>query len=191
MTISMSDIICVTNRRLCEEDFLTRIEKIAQSDVKAIILREKDLSADDYKKLAVSVLEICHRYGTKCILHSHEEIALELMADGVHLTMDMLRNLKEKKVFTGVSCHSVAEATEAESLGADYIIAGHIFVTDCKKGLPPRGLDFLSEVCRNVSIPVYGIGGINKNNIESVLSAGASGGCVMSGFMRGDNQFGI
>ena len=49
---------------------------------------------------------------------------------------------------------------EAERLGATYVTAGHIFTTDCKKGLPPRGLDFLKNVCDAVTIPVYGIGGI-------------------------------
>ncbi len=45
-------------------------------------------------------------------------------------------------------------------MGASYLTAGHIYATDCKRGLPPRGLGFLKEVCREVSIPVYGIGGI-------------------------------
>ena len=42
---------------------------------------------------------------------------------------------------------------EAERLGATYVTAGHIFTTDCKKGLPPRGLDFLKNVCDAVTIP--------------------------------------
>lgn len=187
MIICMSDIICVTNRKLCEEDFLVRIERIVRTDVKAVILREKDLSDDEYRKLAVSVLDICRKYRKSCILHSHADIAVELKADGVHFTMDMLRNMKEKRCTIGVSCHSVAEAVEAETLEADYIIAGHIFATDCKKGLEPRGLDFLKKVCESVDIPVYAIGGINSNNIESVIDAGASGSSIMSGFMRGEN----
>lgn len=186
MTICMYNVICVTSRKLCEEDFLTRIEKICNSGIKSLILREKDLSAEDYRQLAEKVVSVCHKYGTECILHSHMDIATELNADGVHLTMDMLRNLQEKHCKTGVSCHSVSEAVEAEKMGADYIIAGHIFETDCKKGFAPRGLDFLKEVCESVDIPVYGIGGINKDNIESVINAGASGGCIMSGLMRGD-----
>ena len=67
---------------------------------------------------------------------------------------------KEKFTKIGISIHSVEEAKEAEQLGASYLTAGHIYATDCKRGLPPRGLGFLKEVCREVSIPVYGIGGI-------------------------------
>ena len=84
----------------------------------------------------------------------------------------------------GASCHSLEEALEAERLGCTYIIAGHIFATDCKKGLPGRGLDFLKSICENVSIPVYAIGGIDSSNIEAVRNAGAKGACVMSGFMQ-------
>ena len=64
------------------------------------------------------------------------------------------------------------------------LFAGNIFETDCKKGLPGRGLSFLQEVCKQVSIPVYGIGGITPDRMEQLLLAGASGGCMMSGFLK-------
>ena len=86
----------------------------------------------------------------------------------------------------GVSVHSVAEAQEAERLGADYLTAGHIYATDCKAGLPPRGLEFLEEVCRSVQVPVYGIGGVHigSGQLDEMLARGAAGACVMSGMMR-------
>ena len=73
---------------------------------------------------------------------------------------------------------------EAERLGAAYVTAGHIFTTDCKKGLPPRGLEFLTDVVNAVKIPVYGIGGIDEENITKIMECGAAGGCMMSGFMK-------
>ena len=84
----------------------------------------------------------------------------------------------------GTSVHSVAEALAAQNAGATCLTAGHIFDTDCKKGLPGRGLDFLRSVCQQVSIPVYAIGGIDSGNIGAVRGAGAAGACVMSGLMR-------
>ncbi len=182
----MCEIICVTNRNLCDESSLLRIEKICETKIGTIILREKDLPVNEYKHLAENVIAICHKYNKKCIIHSHIDVAVELNADGLHMTMDMFRNLEYKKIVTGVSCHSLSEAIEAQTLGADYIVAGHIFETDCKKGLAPHGLDFLSKICENVDIPVYAIGGINKNNIPLIEKAGAAGCCIMSGLMRGD-----
>ena len=84
----------------------------------------------------------------------------------------------------GVSVHSADEAAEAERLGASYVTAGHIFATDCKKGVPPRGLEFLRGVCEKVKIPVYAIGGINAENAKSAVGAGADGVCIMSALMK-------
>ena len=84
----------------------------------------------------------------------------------------------------GASCHSAQDAQLAASLGCRYITAGHGFATGCKKDLPPRGLDFLQEGCRAVSIPVFAIGGIGPENAARAAKAGAAGVCVMSGLMR-------
>lgn len=184
----MSDILCVTNRHLCQENFLERIAKIASTHPVGIILREKDLSEKEYRELAEKVLKICRKYEILCILHSFANVAKELNCTALHLPFPVLRSLvaEEKNSFSilGASCHSVEEALEAEKLGCTYITAGHVFETDCKKGLPGRGLDFLKNVCENVSIPVYGIGGIAPDNMEEIRKAKAAGACVMSSIMN-------
>ena len=183
----MCEVLCVTNRLLCREDFPVRIERLAKAQPKGIILREKDLSESEYRSLAQAVMEICGRYGTPCILHSFADIAIELGVNNLHLPLHILRELPpgKRSCFTaiGASCHSVEEAKEAEALGCTCIIAGHVFDTDCKKGLPGRGLDFLKQVCESVSLPVYAIGGINAENAAQAINAGARGVCVMSGAM--------
>jgi len=83
-----------------------------------------------------------------------------------------------------VSVHSLQEAIRAEESSANAILAGHIYETDCKKGLPGRGLEFLTSIIEQVDIPVYAIGGIDQFNIEEVASAGASGACQMSYYMK-------
>lgn len=187
MIMCMSDIICVTNRKLCREDFLTRIERIASCKPSGIILREKDLCSDDYEELAARVMKICARYKVRLILHSFVDVAIKLGADSIHLPLPILRNLsrEQKSHFTqiGASCHSIGDAIEAQTLGCTYITAGHVFETDCKKGLPGRGLDFLGKICEEVSIPVYGIGGIDSTNVPLVRSKGAKGICLMSSLM--------
>lgn len=187
MIISMYDILCVTNRKLCNIDFLTRIEQIAASHPAGIILREKDLAEADYALLAEKVLNICRKHNTPCILHSFYRTALRLDCRRIHLPLTILRTLtgEDKAAFEsiGASCHSIEEALLAVQLGCTYIIAGHIFETDCKKGLPGRGIPFLKELCTCVPVPVYAIGGITSANIASVREAGAAGACIMSGLM--------
>lgn len=84
----------------------------------------------------------------------------------------------------GTSIHSVDDAVFAESHGADYITAGHIFTTDCKKGLPGRGIDWLKSICNAVSIPVYAIGGISDANVSMLSDCNISGYCMMSASMK-------
>lgn len=187
MIISMSDIICVTNSQLCRGDFLSRITEIAACRPNRVILREKHLSGAEYALLAGRVMEICQRYDVPCVLHSFVKEAIALGAENIHLPMHLLRTLRQDRQqfrMIGASVHSVQEAQEAEQLGAAYLTAGHIFDTDCKKGLPGRGLDFLSAVCQSVGIPVYAIGGITGANIGAVRNAGAAGACVMSTLMQ-------
>ena len=84
----------------------------------------------------------------------------------------------------GTSIHSVEDAVFAESHGADYITAGHIFTTDCKKGLPGRGVDWLKSICNTVSIPVYAIGGISDANVSMLSDCNIAGYCMMSASMK-------
>lgn len=183
----MSDILCVTNRGLCKESFLVRIAKIAAAHPAGIILREKDLEEKKYRELAGEVMEICKKQDTLCILHSFPGVAMDLNCTALHLPLPVLRSLsnQDKSRFTilGASCHSLEDAMEAERLGCTYITAGHVFDTDCKRGLPGRGLHFLKEICESISIPVYAIGGICADNVTDVRKSGAAGACVMSSAM--------
>lgn len=186
--ITKSNVICVTNRQLCTEDFLFRMEKIAKSGVKAIILREKDMQEADYKMLAKQVMDICKRNNTQCILHSFISVAMSLKHKAIHLPMSQLETLsksaKDHFEILGASCHSVEEAIVAQNLGCTYITAGHVFETECKKGLQPKGIQMIRDISNIISIPVYGLGGITADNTEAVINAGAKGVCIMSGFMK-------
>lgn len=190
----MYKILAITNRHLCNNDFLTQIQDICSLNEKntviksvSIVLREKDLSENDYKDLAAKVMKICEKNNTECILHNFYNVAKELNCKKIHLPLHVLKSksdvCKEFKVI-GVSIHSVSEAIEAVNLGATYITAGHIFATDCKKDIPPRGLGFLSSICSLVNIPVYAIGGISISNAQEAINAGADGICIMSGLMN-------
>ena len=204
-----TNVVCVTNRRLVKAyaetagkmnftkkreemssftPFLEKIEEAAKKQPAFIILREKDLPPVTYRELAIKVLEICENAGVSCVLHYFYKEAIELGVKKIHLPLHILEIMteREKNCFEviGVSTHSVEQAKMAEELGASYITAGHVFVTDCKKGLAPRGLGFLKEVCESVDIDVYAIGGISKENMSSCIAAGAKGVCMMSGFMK-------
>ena len=195
----------ITNRKLCENENLERqIEKIFSAYEKKIILkkfeivtltlREKDLDKNEYLNLVEKIYPICKKHKINLILHQNYDLNLDdkYMIEGLHLSYEIFKSLnknireglikKYKRI--GVSIHSLDEAKEVESLGATYVVAGHIFKTDCKKGLEPRGLNFIKELSSILTTPIFAIGGINKENSNLVLNSGAFGVCMMSSLMK-------
>jgi thiamine-phosphate pyrophosphorylase len=186
----MFEIIAVTDRRLYRgRDFPERVRQIAASGVSGVILREKDLPPSEYAVLAGRVMAICRENGVELIAHTFADAAIRA---GCRMLQLPLRVFSEAPgacagLSVGVSVHSAEDARLAVSLGAGRLIAGHIFTTAGKEGVPPRGLDLLAEICRLVPVPVYAIGGVNVSNIREVKRAGAAGACLMSPFMLTDD----
>ncbi len=186
--------IAVTNRKLCRDGLYRQVKRLCNLDNKpfAIIVREKDLSEEEYIALAQPVMELCSRFGIKCVFHSFYEGALSCGVRAIHLPLPVLLenpNIVEAFDEIGVSVHSAKEAVLACEKGADYITFGHIFATDCKKGLAPRGVEALKGVVDTVkerfpAVCVYAIGGINSENAVQCFESGADGVCVMSEAMR-------
>lgn len=195
----------ISNRKLCENENLEKqIEKIFSAyqrkiilenfEIVALTLREKDLYKNEYLKLVEKIYPICQKYRIDLILHQNYDLRLDNKYNikGLHLSYNTFKSLnknireelikKYKKI--GVSIHSINEAKEVEMLGANYVVAGHIFKTDCKKDLEPRGLEFIQELSSALIIPIFAIGGINQENSHLVINNGAFGVCMMSSLMK-------
>ena len=198
MTDGYSRLIAVTDRKYFfdredpEKAFFRQLERLFSLDLKAVVLREKDLVLEEYLRLAEKVKGIAGE-GRRCrlILHQYPEAAEALGIDAVHLPLHILRELREKSPerlngfrTVGTSVHSTEDARIAVQCGASYLFAGNIYETTCKPGLEGRGLAWLKEVAGSVNIPVYGIGGITPGRMKEILETGAAGGCMMSGSMR-------
>ncbi|SHS14799.1 thiamine-phosphate pyrophosphorylase [Mycobacteroides abscessus subsp. abscessus] len=122
---------------------------------------------------------------SKVILNGPSSVALAGGVAGVQLSHRGEDVLKVKKNYpmlrVGCSVHSLREALEKEKKGADFLLFGHVFESNSKPGLRPRGLHALQEITAYVSIPVIAIGGMIPSNVQEVLTAGASGVAVLSG----------
>ena len=186
----MCNVVSVTAKPLCKGDFLQRIRKISDSEVQYIILREKYLSEQEYYSLAKEVLSVCDK--EKLIIHNFIGTAESLGIKKIHLPFSAFKELNGRRNFdiVGTSVHSVDDAAFARENGADYITAGNIYETDCKKGLKGKGVNFLRNVCESVDIPVYAIGGINADTasgFKAVTEKNFAGVCVMSLLMQCEN----
>lgn len=179
-------MIAVTNRELVAGDFLEQIRRVCRQRPKAVVLREKDLSLEEYIRLAEQVRKVCEEENVPLYLHGYAQAAKALGIRRLHLPLDGLRTLKNPAEWEvlGTSCHSVEQMEEAVALGVSYLFLGNIYETDCKPGLPGKGLELLREVCEKCPVPVYAIGGVTMERMEEILKAGAAGGCMMSGFMK-------
>lgn len=179
-------IIGVTNRKLCH-DFYGRIAEISKMDLEYLILREKDLSYKELKIMAKKIKDILLDSKIKLIINGNINVACAVEAFGLQLSFKDFSEAVAKNYdgVIGVSIHSLREAIESETLGASYLLYGHVFETDCKKGVTPRGLVELKEICSRVKIPVYAIGGIDEENYKSVINSGAYGVSIMSSLMKG------
>lgn len=169
---------------------IERLAKLTELRPQAVILRAKALDKAAYRTLALQAQQSCEAAGIPLILHSDWQLARELGISMLHLPLALLRQISEyeRAYFTwlSTSVHSVGEAQEAQALGATVLIAGHIYTTQCKAGLAPRGLGFLQNVCSAVNLPVYAIGGISFDASQhaELQANGARGACVMSAYMR-------
>ena len=181
-------LIAVTDSAACPRPLPKQIERLAKLTElrpQAVILRAKPLDKAAYRTLALQAQQSCKAAGIPLILHSDWQLARELGISKLHLPLAFLRQISEyeRAYFTwlSTSVHSVEEAIEAQALGATMLIAGHIYTTQCKAGLEPRGLGFLQSVCSAVSLPVYAIDAAQHAELQA---NGARGACVMSAYMR-------
>lgn len=178
--------------RECRERQLRAIALAAAAGCRLIQIREKDLSVKDLCEFVGAAIRVARPHGARVLVNDRVDVALATGADGVHLrtsslssadTRKITRNQRTSEFLIGVSTHSLAEAQQAEAEGADFVVCGPVYPPLSKKiEGPVLGLAGLSEICRRVSLPVLGLGGIQMDNVADVLSCGAAGIAAISLF---------
>lgn len=164
---------------------LAQIRAAAAAGVDWVQIRERHAPARELLALAKAATDACDGRA-RVIINDRLDVALAAGAAGVHLrgtsvpAREVVRWCRAGNApagfLIGVSCHSVAEAREAESAGASYLFFGPVFETPSKKSFgAPQGIARLAEVCRSVRIPAIAIGGVNEENAAQCLRAGAAG----------------
>jgi len=165
------------------------VEGALRGGVRAVQLREKDLSGRELHELACRLRELTSRYGAKLILNERLDIALAVGADGVHLGENSIPLRQARKVageglLIGVSCHDREKALAAQDNGADFITFSPIFFTPSKAPYgEPVGTERLAEVCRLLRVPVFALGGIKREKVRTVLGHGAHGIALISAIL--------
>lgn len=178
-------LYAITDRNNLKVDSLElAVKDVLKAGVKIIQLREKELSYEEFLKVGKLIKSICKEYGATLIINDNIQIAVELGADGVHIGQSDMSLCEVKKIagdmLVGVSVKTVEEAKKAELGGADYLGVGAVFPTGTKLDADKIDFETLEKICKNVSIPVLAIGGINLDNLHLLKDTGITGVAVVS-----------
>src|ERR1051325_8018075 len=167
----------------------TIAQQMIDGGVDLIQLRGKHQSIGELADLVGDLHELTANSCTPLIVNDHAEIARRVPVEGVHVGQDdesieIVRQKTAREVIVGKSTHSLEQARAAEAEGADYIGFGPIFATPTKPDYAPIGLGDIRRVHAEVTLPIFCIGGINIDNLQTVIDAGAKRVVMVSALLK-------
>jgi thiamine-phosphate pyrophosphorylase len=168
------------------------VEQMIEGGVDLIQLRAKEKSISKLMELSAELLELTVKSFTPLIVNDYAEIARQVPVEGVHVGQDddpieIVRQKAAREILVGKSTHSLEQAGAAQREGADYIGFGPIFATPTKPDYPAIGLQNIRRVHAEVNLPIFCIGGINIDNLQSVIDAGAKRVVMVSALLKAHN----
>jgi thiamine-phosphate pyrophosphorylase len=179
-------------------------QQLCNGGADLIQLRAKNSSAADVRRMAESILPITRAANIGLVINDHLNIAREVGAEFCHLGQEDFFDAGHTHISQlpgapkrsdggttlssqlqiGLSTHAPEQASRAVAAGADYIAIGPIFATGTKPTAKPVTLEYVRWAAQNVNVPWFAIGGINLQNIDEVLAAGATRICVVSAILN-------
>ena len=182
---------------------VAELERVAgemlEGGVDLLQLRAKNADEAEIEALAMRIAPLCESAGVPLIINDYPQLVPSVGAHGAHVGQDDFtvadarwragRSLAGEvpPPIIGKSTHSLAQAVAAEAEGADYIGFGPLFATPTKPGRPAIGLKEIRHVHATVALPIFCIGGIKLENLETVIAAGARRVVIVSGLLQASN----
>jgi thiamine-phosphate pyrophosphorylase len=149
--------------------------------------RAKDLAPKQIAAIGSRLLKITKAAGVWLVINDYPQIACEIGAPLAHLGQEDFFDRAAPRVpdqSIGLSTHAPEQAERAIAADAAYIAIGPVHTTPTKPAAKPVTLDYVRWAAANVRLPWFAIGGINLQNVDDVLTAGAKRICVVSAILN-------
>lgn len=176
-------------RVLGDRSLFDTVEAAVRGGVDIVQYRNKTKTIPEQVEEAGRLKEILDRLNVPLIINDHSKVAYLIKAAGVHLgqgdqPVSAVRAFLPTE-WVGVSTHSMDQARSAADAGATYIGFGPIFSTATKQSnlAPIVGTTLIRPVQMAVPVPIFHLGGITLENLDSVLDAGAHRVAVISAIL--------
>lgn len=164
--------------------------------VDLVQLRAKGWSEEAVETLGMELIRVTEPAGVPLLINDYPHLVPAIGAQGAHVGQDDLAVADARwragralagevpPPLIGKSTHSLAQAIAAAVEGADYLGFGPLFPTPTKAGRPAIGLDAIRRAHEAISIPIFCIGGIKRENLDAVLASGARRVVIVSGILQ-------
>ena len=168
------------------DEFMQRLQVALENGVRLIQVRERDLSPEELTRLAHRIVSLAHEYGARVLVNGDVTVANNSGADGVHLQAGQLMKTKTRPDIDlfGASCHNREELLYAGELGADLAVLSPVLPTPSHPGEPTLGWEHFAELCRELPMPVYALGGMRIDMMETAMTHGAHGVSLLSAIWK-------
>jgi len=176
------------------------IERVAgemlAGGVDVLQLRAKGRDETEIEALCARLVPLTENAGVPLIINDYPQLVPSVGAQGAHVGQDDFSVADARwragralagevpLPIIGKSTHSFEQAVAAEKDGADYIGFGPLFATPTKPGRPAIGLEDITRVHAAVRIPIFCIGGIKLENLDTIVAAGARRVVIVSGLLQ-------
>jgi thiamine-phosphate pyrophosphorylase len=171
---------------------ISNIRLACEAGCRAIQLRAKNETAENWLQLAKEAKAVCDAFGAGLFINDNPYIAKEVGAMGVHVGLNDMSVAAARQILgdgfiIGGTANNADHIRRHADEGADYIGLGPFRFTTTKEKLSPiLGLEGYKRVLEEAAtlLPVLAIGGIVIGDIESLMSAGLHG-IAVSGLITG------
>lgn len=168
------------------DPFYRRINDLVEAGVDWIQLRAKSLEDGELYTIGQRMRALIRKGQTRFVVNRRADVAVAVMADGVHLPADGIpigAAREAGRLVVGRSCHSVAECRQAHAEGADYVLLGPVFETRSKPSPSRITLEQL-KMAGETGIRVFAIGGMSRHHLGHLRGLKLAGIAGITLFME-------